>query len=251
MTDKKQKPNINFDFLPQIANDGLTSIVSVAKNLELKATLMSAAVTIESHARSGLASTLKSSTKSLSSQSNKAFTQLAPSLGLLVMASAVDPESAKIALEQTINIIAGPSPFDGSTLAGISDVISHVKTNTETMYAGIAAITAGGVSLAAKNLADKCKKYIPKISPEYYEKTVDQLATNLLAKIEDAPKDLTEIEKLTHAFDSVLEDNQVWVEDKEILSSDILRGIGKIAVSEHRDEIERQDDRNVSYPYVM
>jgi hypothetical protein len=249
--DGNKKPNIDFGWLASVSNNGLKSVVNVANSLGLKSTLLSVAATVESAARSGLAVTLKESTQLLSSQAGRAFTHLAPSAGLFIMANAIDPESAKLALEESLKIIAAPSPFDQNTLASISGFVSSIKTDKEVMFAGIAAITAGGVSAVARVAAEKVKKYIPKISPEYYEKTVNKLAEQILLKVELAPRGMTEIEKVEYAFDSVLEDNSSWVESKFDLSGNIFRGIGGIAAAEHKDEVENTSDLNVSYPHVM
>lgn len=251
MKDDKKEQNIDYGWLLNTSNRTLKSVVNVSNSLGLKSTLLSVSATVESAARSGLAAALKESTQLLSSQAGKAFTHLAPSMGLFVMANAIDPESARMALEESLKILASPSVFDGSTLSSISNAVSSVKTDKEVMMAGIAAITAGGVSVAARHAAEKLKKYIPKISPDYYKKTVGQLAEQVLIKVDNAPKDLTEIEKVEYAFESILEDNSAWVESKENLSGNIFHGLGELAVKEHKEDVDELSEQNVRYPYVM
>lgn len=252
MDKDNQQSNINFDSLLTSSNKALGSVTGIASKLGLKATLLSVASTIENAARNGLAASIKESSLILSSQSGKAVTYMAPSFGMFVLANSFDPTDARVALEECLKILASPSPFDGNTLASISGAISHVKTNKEAMFAGIAGITTGGVSVAARYLANRCKDYIPKISPSFYENTVKNMARQIVTKFDNSPEHLTEIEKVELAFESILNEQEPWISSDK-LNMKLVNQLGRLAAEEHRSEVEEQQNKTpeLSYPHVV
>jgi hypothetical protein len=252
MSNINKQNNTNYERLFSASGKALGSLTDITKKLKLKATLLSVASTLENASRSSVASTIKESSQFLSSDVGKACIYGAPVFGVLILAGSVDAESAAVAVKQCMNVLSNSSPLDANSLYELSGAISNVKTDENAMLTGLASLTVGAVSSAAKYLSNRLKESIPTISPTFYENTVHEMAKDIVEIYNKSSDTLTDSEKVEVAFKSILDEQKSWV-SSEKLDKHLINHLGQLAVKEYAQEIAdtSEKDTNLAYPRVV